>query len=106
MSKKKMMPIEEGQLVLVSSGAYSDYMIHGVYRTTRQIDVEEELSEFLKENPEARADFAFDKDAFFQYIGGALERVTGYRELHLGDYSRASEVDVWLPDWAENGEQS
>lgn len=92
MSEKRMTPIKQGDLVLISTGCYSDYSVQRVCRATRDIDVEAEIDEFLEKHS------GIDLDAFgselMSYLDGALEE-TMFRELHLGDYKSCPQ-EMWL----------
>lgn len=95
----KLIPIPKGALMTVTTGCYSDYSVSGVFRALAKIDVEALRSEWLKDHPEQSQDYSFDDSAFLADMTkrGLLECVECW-ELHLGDYSRASEI--WVSKFA------
>lgn len=91
----KMRIIKAGEFVMLSSGAYSDYGIHGLYRATADIDPDKLVAEWLGANPDQKEQYSFREDAFVSdaYKRGLLEAMDAV-EWHLGDYGSTAEMDV------------
>ncbi len=83
-----------GSLISAEAGCYSDYSVVGFFVVLRDFNPAAELEKYLTEHPEQRGDYQF-KDAKWLatlLASGYLLEIT-HGVLHLGDYSRASEVE-------------
>ncbi len=77
-----------GSLLLVDSGSYSDYSVIGFFVTLRDFCPQDELNEYLMQEP---SDY-FDGDKFLAFLlakGLLLEIEHG--NLYLGEYSSAED---------------
>lgn len=87
------MIIQAGQLVLLSSGEYSDYGVLAIAKSLKDFDTNEETINFLEE---LKIHSGHDHDIEFRFMAwlhkkGFIEDVP-YREVHLGSYGRI-EID-------------
>ena len=89
----EQVPIPEGALFTVTSGAYSDYYVRGVFRAKQQINIEAARNEWLDNHPDQRALYSFDESAFLASLAVFMEPVECW-ELHLTDYRNADEIAV------------
>ena len=82
-----------GELMMISTGAYSDYSIKGLFKILKDFDAQEQLVVWAKEtdrevvNHSVKDDY---KNQQIEYMGwlnknGFIEDVD-YRELHTDDY--------------------
>lgn len=94
--------IPAGALFTVSTGAYSDYIVLGVFRAVVAIDTASELAEWLKTHPDQREDYHFDDGAFFADVArrGLVEAVPSY-EWSLGAYRCSSGMELTKTDLTE-----
>lgn len=85
-----------GQLLLLSTGEYSDYDIHVVCRVLKNFDSREVSLSYNGK----RDDYDFDDDAFTHYLtsNGYIEDVD-YQEWHLGSYGTLD-----IPEEAKNAD--
>ena len=88
-----------GQLVLVSSEAYSDYSIHGFFRVLKDFEIREVVGLWIAEtNPKIeRYGVSISDLMAFIHAKGYLEDVD-YSEIWLGGYGTLG-VDVAPPNW-------
>jgi hypothetical protein len=80
------MPIPAGALFTITSGAYSDYSIDGVFRALVEIDLHDLLIRWFEDHPDQQEKYSFEREAFLASICMMMEQVDCY-EMHLGDYS-------------------
>ena len=96
MTMKKAIAIPKGAAFTVTSGIYSDYFVQGVFRALVEIDAEALRDQWIKDHPEQAADYRFREGDFLASISSMMEPIECW-ELHLGNYSRASELFVDKP---------
>jgi hypothetical protein len=91
----RMEKIPAGALVIISSGAYSDYGVFGVFRAVKEIDPDALRDDWVARHPDQAESFRFNSDGFLSEMttSGLLEQVPCY-EYHLCDYS--SVRDMWI----------
>ena len=91
----KIVPIPKGKLLTVSSGIYSDYTVHGIFRATKEIDLEVLRAAYLERNPEQAERYMFREEQFLNELtrDGFLEPLESW-EMYLGEYSTAEEMGV------------
>ena len=89
---EEMLPIPKGMLFTISTGAYSDYDVKGVFRAKADIDVVS-LREQWKNNILSKDEDCYQKDEFFKWIIdlGIIEPVPSM-EWHLCDYDDLDEM--------------
>ena len=92
----KLVPIPKGATFTVTSGCYSDFTVHGVFRALAEIDVECLRAEWLEAHPEQREHYRFNDSGFLTSMASLMESVESW-ELHLCDYSNADEICVSQP---------
>ena len=92
---KNLRTLLPDELVIVSSGDYSDYGLHGVFKVTQTINLEKELADYLATNPEEAKRYGFTERKFLNELtkSGALDQLH-YTELFLGDYGVVDGVEV------------
>lgn len=81
--------IKQGQLLLFTSGEYSNYQVHDLYRATRDFDMGEAIREHIKANPSQIEAYESNFDAvlaFLQVEKKYIESIE-YQEVYLGSYS-------------------
>ncbi len=85
--------IPTGALFTVSTGVYSDYTVHGVFRALRDIDTAALLQAWLEAHPRQKKSYAFEDSDFLAdaYRHGYFEPVVS-REWHLEDYGSSDEM--------------
>jgi hypothetical protein len=90
-----MIPIPAGALFTITTGDYSDYSIHGVFRALREINADALQETWLTNHPEQRVHYNFREDEFLAWIAreGYMEAVNCF-EWHLCDYSSVGEMTV------------
>ena len=89
----KMIPIPKGAIFYVSTGAYSDYTVHGVFRAIEEIDTEALLKTWLEQHPEQAENYHFEAGEFLASLTHLMEPIDSW-EMFLGDYSMADHVSV------------
>jgi hypothetical protein len=95
--EKRMEPIREGDVVVCSSGEYSDYFIQGVFRALRAFDPNFALSAYLLEFPDQVRNFG--ASGFFAWLAKEGDMVeVNFRELWAdqGSYGRHPQVGGWF----------
>lgn len=90
--------IPPGSLLTVSTGCYSNYIVHGVFRALKPVDADALRSVWLTAHPDEAEAYSFDEYAFLAWVAaeGYLEALPSF-EWHLADYSRASEMTIDEP---------
>lgn len=91
-----MLPIPKGAIFTVTSGAYSDYHVRGVFRALEKIDLDHALSEWLQQHPDQSADYHFDDYAFMESLSHLFEQIDAWN-WHLCSYNRVNEMEVSEP---------
>lgn len=91
--RSKAETIPAGAIFTVTSGCYSDYYVRGVFRAKQPIDAEKLRDEWVIKHPEQANNYQFDESAFLASLAPMIETIDCW-ELHLGNYSRASELNV------------
>ena len=89
----KMTPIPKGAVFYVSTGAYSDYTVGGVFRALEEIDADTLREKWLAMHPDQREDYKFNDTAFLTSLAHMFEPIEAW-EWHMCDYSGASEMFV------------
>jgi len=98
---KQQAVIPAGATFTVSTGEYSDYGVHGVFRALKDIDPAKLAADWLKKHPDQAESYQFDERKFLgeAFRAGLFEHIPSF-EWHLCDYSRISEMDVTPPaEW-------
>lgn len=92
---QKMEIIPAGSLLTISTGEYSDYSIHGVFRAIHNIDAETLRLRWLADHPEEAERYRFNAMAFLAAAtkAGLVEQVECW-EWHLDDDCDASDMTV------------
>ena len=82
--------VKAGDIVLVTSGEYSDFGIIALCRAAVGFDAKELVSTFRAE----KGDLCFDNDAFGDWLikTGRLEKVS-FRELYVGAYNAEPSIE-------------
>lgn len=91
MSEAKQI-IPKGALFTLTTGAYSDYYIRGVFRALKEIHSDDLLAEWFAEHPEQTNAYNFKDYDFLGWVArkGLLEPLDSF-EWHLdGTYQGAS----------------
>jgi hypothetical protein len=91
--------IKQGSLLTISTGEYSDYFIQGVFRATKEINVDELTKTYLAENPRQRKEFEFNDSQFLGWVArqGFLEPIDCY-EWHLSEYGKVERMMLYERD--------
>lgn len=78
---------KKDELILISSGEYSDYQIHEVAKASKDFALEAVIEAYLAEHPEQRESYSVQYTQFitFLLLKGFVELVPN-QELHLGAY--------------------
>jgi predicted ATP-binding protein involved in virulence len=93
--------VKKGDIVLCSSGEYSDYSIMSVGRANKDFNTDELKAEYLSINPEEKKDYSFVDSKFIKWLvvdKELLEEIT-YTEWHISDYGNIDEA------WAEKRQE-
>jgi len=101
---KQQTVIPAGATFTVSTGEYSDYSVHGVFRALKDIDPQKLADDWLEKHPDEARDFGFNESKFLgeAFRAGLFEHVPSF-EWHLCDYSRISEMEVTPSDeWRDD----
>lgn len=91
MSETSKQVIPKGALMTLTTGAYSDYYVRGVFRALEEIRSDELLAEWLASHPEQREGYEFKDHDFLGWVArkGLLEPVDSF-EWHVdGGYGGA-----------------
>ena len=85
--------VEQGRLVMIDSGAYSDQIIMGFFVILESFDLKKKLEEYLVIHPKERMEYAFQPDQFLATLlaQGLLLEIT-YDNIYLSGYGEVSEV--------------
>jgi hypothetical protein len=95
MSKiSKMIPIPKGAIFTITTGVYSDYSVHGVFRAKEDIDVETLRDLWIVAHPDQQEDYYFNEIEFLASLSGILEPIDAF-EWHLSNYSCVKEMNVY-----------
>jgi hypothetical protein len=88
-------PIPAGAIFTVTSGEYSDFMVHGVFRALGEIDTEALRDKYLTDFPVQAEPYEFDESEFLVFLvrHGLMEQIESW-ELYLGAYSNVSRMSV------------
>lgn len=85
----------------VTTGEYSDYYVEGVFRSQKEIPVEELRDRWISEHPEQRELHRFRERDFLTWVfrQGYFETVPSW-EWHLSEYRNVEgmivgDCDVW-----------
>lgn len=98
---REMVVIPAGAIFTMSSGSYSDYSVHGVYKAIRDIDPRALLLAYLEAHPEEREKYHFNKGNFLATFLEIIEEVPAYG-LYLGGDGGYREIESSAPDQKEN----
>jgi len=85
--------IPAGSLLTITTGEYSDYTVHGVFRAIKDLDVDALKAEWLLVHPNQAENYKFSAVAFLAHIANLLEPVECF-EWHLADYGNITEMFV------------
>lgn len=99
MSADKHLMIPAGAMLTITTGAYSDYSVEGVFRALADIHADDLVARWLTDHPQQRSPHHFDEDAFMAWVAklGLVEPVPSF-EWHLSNYADAAEMWVRVPD--------
>src|SRR5512139_289415 len=83
----KAVPIPQGALFTITTGEYSDYTVHGVFRALKEIDMDALRKQWLRNHPEQKEMHTFDEHQFLAAMTrrGLFKPVKSWN-WHLGDY--------------------
>ena len=86
--------LKAGQLLMISEGCYSDYGVTGFFVALETFKPLELRTEFIVAHQEQDGDYHFRGETFVAFLirKGLLLEIT-HATLHLGNYSRASEME-------------
>lgn len=93
-----MKEIRRGEFFIVSNGEYSDYSVYGLFKATQDINIEEEISGFLKTIPiddEFRRRFSSESFINWLTIKRELAEEIKALEFWTTSYSFFTEKDNW-----------
>jgi hypothetical protein len=62
------MILKKGQMVLFTSGSYSDYSVHILVRCRYQCDTKKLIKEYLDTRPEQKVDYGFKVDQYIAWL--------------------------------------
>lgn len=91
----KMRNLLVGEIVLVSSGEYSDYCVSGVFKVLKEIDPNLFLQGWLTAHPEQKEEYAFHYMNFVDWLV-ELEFLLEIKivEWLVASYSKSAEMDI------------
>ena len=83
-----MNKMKKGELLLLTSGEYSDYSAHALGRVLEDFDPEALQAEWLRLHPDQATDYRANLGAFIAWIinDKALVEELNYREMNVGSY--------------------
>jgi len=95
MPNESMRLIPAGSLLTVTTGVYSDYSVHGVFKALQDIDANILRAQWFVLHPEQAEGYRFDEDAFLGWLArlNFIEALDCF-EFHMSDYSRADTMEV------------
>lgn len=101
---KQQTIIPAGVTFTVSTGEYSDYLVHGVFRALKDIDPQKLAENWLQKHPDEAQNYTFNERKFLgeAFRAGLFEHVPSF-EWHLSNYSKISEMEVTPPDEWKDG---
>jgi hypothetical protein len=99
----KLRILEAGELIIITSGEYSDYNIQFVGKTISSFDAEAMLEAWLTEHPDQRKDYNFNEYEFLAYLmASGLFQELHPVEWHLSDYSTVAKFALERIEFADS----
>lgn len=97
--RKRMIPIPEGSLLMITAGEYSDYGAYGVFRAKVTIDADAIREQWMTDHPEQAKGYRFEEHAFIGWLikTGHIEPVA-YFDWYLGECGSTTEMEVTNSD--------
>lgn len=85
--------IKQGEIVILSSGCYSDYSIYGLFVAKNDIDTGELRNTWINLHPEQTDKYSFEESQFIDWIKelDLLEPISS-KEWFMSAYSNISEM--------------
>lgn len=88
-------PIKKDELILFSSGQYSDYTVSGMCLALRDIDVSSVRDKYIELYPGQMAKYAFKDHMFLDYLKSeGYIKLIPFKELYMGGYSSIDSMRV------------
>lgn len=90
-----MKNISKGEIILITSGEYSDYNVYGLLIALEDINTEELRNAYINKFPEQTDKYGFKEEIFLQYLKHLnLVKEIHFKEWYLASYSNISEMQV------------
>lgn len=90
-----MKNIIKDEIILISSGEYSDYSISGLLRALKAINTSEVRNDYINLHPEQTVGYSFNEEMFIEYLKElGLVEVIPFKEWYLSSYSMIAHMNV------------
>jgi hypothetical protein len=90
-----MKDIKEGDIILFSSGEYSDYSIYGIALALQDIKPDVVRNDYINLYPEQTGKYDFKVWIFMEYLEHlGLVKPIAFKEWYTNSYSNISEMNV------------
>jgi hypothetical protein len=90
-----MINIAKDEIILISSGEYSDYSIYGLLVALKDINTSEVRNDYINLHPEQTEGYSFKEDMFMEYLKELdLIKVIPFKEWYLSSYSKIAHMNV------------
>ena len=98
------MIIKKGELLIISSGEYSDYRMVALCRASQDIDIEALREEYLTLHPEQRQRYRFREYQFVKWclVDRTVATEELYREWWIDSYSGECDLQNGSDSYAYN----
>ena len=92
MPRNQDMNYKAGALLLITTGEYSDYYPHGIFRAVRDFNIKETVALYIEREKPDTEEYSFEFDKLVAWLSreGYVEDVQ-HTELWLGAYSNLAE---------------
>lgn len=88
-------PIKKDELILFSSGEYSDYGLSGMCLALKDIDVSSLRDKYIELHPEQMAKYSLKEDQFLDFLKqGEYIKPVAFKEWYMGSYSSIDAMHV------------
>lgn len=95
-SMKEMRNIKKDEIIILSSGEYSDYNISYLCKALEDINTEELRNEWINLHPEQTIQYSFKPYEFIDFLKEKkLVEVIPCVEWYMGSYDNISSMRVW-----------
>jgi len=80
--------MKQGELFIITTGAYSDYGISGKFKAEKDFDFDAVLKAWLEAHPDEQKEYSFSSHKFLEHLESeGFVSVAHILTLHLSDYA-------------------